>query len=241
MTGDGGMRAERRQVLELRIVAPARGWVQVRPVIDGRDILAELWSPWDGEDPWVVLGPGGVAAADGPHEVRLARISCTEICCGALYVTVRREGGEVVWDGWRNPAGGNADLPEFRFDAARYAAEVRRAEQDRAWEWPARTVAALLAERLRADPGWSRRWECELDAVWTDQAWPHRVELVLLHPDAAADREGRPWLQLGVTLEVGEGDPEAEAYRLAARIASGDRQELAEVWGRSAHYSEEFP
>ncbi|QES53181.1 hypothetical protein DEJ51_02035 [Streptomyces venezuelae] len=228
--------------MELRIVAPVRGWIQVRPVIDGRDVLAELWPPWAGEDPWVVLGPGGVAAAGGgPHEVRLARISCTEVCCGALYVTVRREGGEVVWDGWRNPAGGHADMPEFRFDAARYAAEVRRAEQDRAWEWPARTVAGLLAERLRADPGWSRRWECELDAVWTDQAAPGRVELVLLHPDAAADREGRPWLQLGVTLEVGDGDPEAEADRLAALVASTDRQELARVWGRSAHYSEEFP
>ncbi|MFG2972624.1 hypothetical protein ACGFYY_06420 [Streptomyces sp. NPDC048331] len=236
------MEAERQQVLELRIVAPARGWVQVRPVVDGRDVLAELWAPWAGEDPWVVLGPGGVAVAeDGPRDVRLGRIPCTEVCCGALYVTVRREVDEVGWDGWRNPAGGNADLPELRFDAARYAAEVRRAQQDRAWEWPARTVAGLLAERLRADPGWSQRWECELDAIWTDRSEPHRVELVLLHPDQAADREGRPWLQLGVTLEVGGGDPAAEADRLAARIASGDRQELAEVWGRSAHYSAEFP
>ncbi|MDX3535453.1 hypothetical protein PV721_13945 [Streptomyces sp. MB09-01] len=234
------MGAERRHVLELRIVAPVRGWVQVRPVVDGRDVLAELWAAWSGEDPWVVLGPGGIALAeDGPHEVRLARISCTEICCGALYVTVRREGDEVVWDGWRNPAGGNADLPEFRFDAARYAAEVRRAGQDRAWEWPARTVAGLLAERLRADPGWSRRWECELDAVWTDQAERNRLQLVLIHPDAAADREGRPWLQLGVTLDVGDGDAVAEVDRLAARLASGDRQELAEVWGGSWHHSED--
>ncbi|WP_405532708.1 hypothetical protein OG592_35475 [Streptomyces avidinii] len=234
------MSRDRRQELELRIVAPVRGWVQVRPVVDGRDILAELWAPWAGEDPWVVLGPGGVAAEDGPHEVRLARISCTEICCGALYVTVRREGDEVVWDGWRNPAGGNADLPEFRFDAARYEAEVRRADLDRAWEWPARTVAGLLAERLRADPDWSRRWECELDAVRTDQAERNRLELVLIHPDAAADREGRPWLQLGVTLDVGDGDPAAEADRLAAHLASGDRQELAEVWGYSAHHSADY-
>ncbi|MFI7355283.1 hypothetical protein ACIBTP_15165 [Streptomyces avidinii] len=236
------MEAERLRELELRIVAPVRGWVQVRPVVDGRDILAELWPAWAGEDPWVVLGPGGVAVAeDGPHEVRLARISCTEICCGALYVTVRREGDEVVWDGWRNPAGGTADLPEFRFDAARYEAEVRRADLDRAWEWPARTVAGLLADRLRADPDWSRRWECELDTVWTDRNEPERLHLVLIHPDLRADREGRPWLQLGVTLDVGDGDPAAQADRLAAHLASGDRQELAEVWGRSAHYSEDHP
>ncbi|MFF4443984.1 hypothetical protein [Streptomyces sp. NPDC001502] len=93
--------------------------------------------------------------------------------------------------------------------------------------------------RRRAAPGWSRRWECELDAVWTDQAERNRLELVLIHPDAAADREGRPWLQFGVTLDVGDGDPEAEADRLAARLAAADRQELAEVWGGSWHHSED--
>lgn len=238
------MSAEERrgQLLELRIVVPAGGWVQVRPVIDGLDVLADLWPAWAGEDPWVVLGPGGVAAAEGgPHEVRLARISCTEMCCGALYVTVRREGDEVIWDGWRNPAGGRADLPAFRFDAARYAAEVRRAADDRAWEWPARTVAGLLAERLREDRAWSRRWECELDAVWTGPSERNRLELVLIHPERAAQEDGRPWLQLGVPLAVGDGNPAAEADRLVALIASTDRQELAEVWGRSAHYAEEYP
>lgn len=64
---------------------------------------------------------------------------------------------------------------------------------------------------------------------------------MLIHPDAAADREGRPWPQLGVTPDVGDGDPAAQADRLAAHLASGDRQELAEVWGRSAHYSEDYP
>ncbi|MFI8340880.1 hypothetical protein ACIF8W_12465 [Streptomyces sp. NPDC085639] len=96
----------------------------------------------------------------------------------------------------------------------------------------------LPAERLRADPGWSRRWECELDAVWTDQAAPNRLEPVLIHPDRAAGQEGRPWLQLGVTPDVGDGDPAAEADRLAARLASGDRQEFAEVRGGSGHHSE---
>ncbi|WP_327733912.1 hypothetical protein OG749_08525 [Streptomyces nojiriensis] len=231
----------RRQELALRIVVPEAGWVQVRPVVDGRDILAEPPAGWSGEDPWVVLGPGGLAAVDEhPHEVRLARISCTEVCCGALYVTVRREGDEVVWDGWRNPAGGSADLPEFRFEAARYEAEVHRAALDRGWEWPARTVAGLLAERLRADADWSRRWECELEAVWTSPDEPERLELVLIHPDLRAEQDGRPWLQLGVALDAGDGDPAAEAQRLAARLAGGDRQEMAEVWGRSWHYAEDF-
>ncbi|MFD5414050.1 hypothetical protein [Streptomyces nojiriensis] len=231
----------RRQELALRIVVPEAGWVQVRPVVDGRDILAESPAGWSGEDPWAVLGPGGLAAVDEhPHEVRPARISCTEVCCGALYVTVRREGGEVVWDGWRNPAGGSADLPEFRFEAARYEAEVHRAALDRGREWPARTVAGLLAERLRADADWSRRWECELEAVWTSPDEPERIELVLIHPDPRAEQDGRPWLRLGVTLDAGDGDPAAEAQRLAARLAGGDRQQMAEVWGRSRHYAEDF-
>ncbi|MER6255793.1 hypothetical protein ABT224_31025 [Streptomyces sp. NPDC001584] len=67
---------------------------------------------------------------------------------------------------------------------------------------------------------------------------------MLIHPDAAADREGWPWLQLGVTLGVGDGDPEAEADRLAVRLAdrlaAADRQELAEVWGGSWHHSEDL-
>ncbi|MCX4803585.1 hypothetical protein OG594_18340 [Streptomyces sp. NBC_01214] len=69
---------------------------------------------------------------------------------------MRREGDEVVRDGRRNPAGrGSVDLPGFRFEAATYRGEVRRAG------------AGLLTERLRADADRSRRWECELDAART--------------------------------------------------------------------------
>ncbi|CAM5278748.1 hypothetical protein [Streptomyces avidinii] len=102
-------------------------------------------------------------------------------------------------------------------------------------------MAGLLAERLRADADRSRRWECEPAAVWTGRNEPERLQLVLIHPDLRADRDGRPWLQLGVTLDVGDGDPAAVADRLAAHLASGDRQELAEVGGRSVHYSEDYP
>lgn len=95
----------------MRIVVPAAaaaaavavaavGRVQVRPVVDGCDILAGPSVGWSGEDPWGVLGPGGTAAVDEhPHEVRLARTSCTETRCGALHVTVRREEDEAVRDG----------------------------------------------------------------------------------------------------------------------------------------------
>ncbi|MFI0204837.1 MULTISPECIES: hypothetical protein [Streptomyces] len=41
-----------------------------------------------------------------------------------------------------------------------------------------------------------------------------------------------------MTLDVGDGDPAAEADRLAARLASGDRQEFAEVRGGSGHHPE---
>ncbi|MGW4142910.1 hypothetical protein ACWELV_40310 [Streptomyces mirabilis] len=35
--------------------------------------------------------------------MRLAEASCTEDCCGALCVTIQRDGDYVLWDEWRNP------------------------------------------------------------------------------------------------------------------------------------------
>ncbi|MFD7909372.1 hypothetical protein ACFV30_01420 [Streptomyces sp. NPDC059752] len=105
-------------------------------------------------------------------------------------------------------------------------------------------MAGLLAERLRADADRSRRWERELDAVRTGPGDPGRLRLVLLHPDLRAERaerDGRPRLQFGFALDVGVGvgDPAAGALHLAARLAGGDRQQMAEVQGWSRHHAED--
>ncbi len=124
--------------------------MEVRPLVDSEDILAEVFTEGPGEDPKYLLMPDGpLTAGPEPHEVRLAEATCTEGCCGALYVTIRRDGDHVIWSEWRNHDEDNVDLPEFWFDAREYQTEVERAVADHSWEWPARTVARLLELDLR--------------------------------------------------------------------------------------------
>lgn len=84
--------------LELRIVM--EDGPQVRPFIDGRDFLAEAFTEGPGYGP---ANLPNLRAGDEPRTVCLAEAACTVGCCGALYVTIRREGDEVVWGGWHNP------------------------------------------------------------------------------------------------------------------------------------------
>ena len=101
----------------------------VHPVIDGRDIIRESFVSGPGLPPEVLLRPNGeLRAADEPREVVLAEADCAPECCGALAVTIRLDGGHVVWGGWRDLIGPAPVLPEFRFDAGEYDAEIERAE-----------------------------------------------------------------------------------------------------------------
>ncbi|MFF3662780.1 hypothetical protein [Streptomyces olivochromogenes] len=56
--------------------------------------------------------------------MRLAEASCTEGCCGALYVPIQRNGDYVLWDEWRNPDEDEVDLPAFCFEAQEHQREV---------------------------------------------------------------------------------------------------------------------
>ena len=101
----------------------------VHPVIDGRDIIREAFVSGPGLPPEVLLKPHGELRAEAePREVVLAEADCTPSCCGALAVTIRLDGEQVVWGGWRDLNGPAPVLPEFRFDAADYATEIARAE-----------------------------------------------------------------------------------------------------------------
>ncbi|MFH8993109.1 hypothetical protein [Streptomyces sp. NPDC017940] len=219
--------------------SPRRGAsVEVRPLVDGEDVLAEVFTDGRGEDPKYLLLPDGpLTAGPEPHEVRLAEATCTEGCCGALYVTIRRDGDHVIWSKWRNPNKDNVDLPEFRFVAQEYQAEVERAVADHSWEWPARTVARLLELDLRERADWLGRWECELAGV---SAWlwkPDQINLFLFHPGRSAIRENRPWLQFRMVLDVSYGDPASQAERLAAQLTASDPRQTAEVCGGSQKYA----
>ncbi|MEV7783438.1 hypothetical protein [Kitasatospora sp. NPDC088351] len=230
-------------ILSLSIICPppGEGGVEVRPIVNGRDLLADI-SPRGGEGgPWYVggsprrlLGPARpLHTTATPHEVLLARSGCgLECCCGALYVTVRCDEEHVVWAGWRDLANQDLDLPELRFTAGQYEAAVLRAEEDRSWEWRAGTVATLLEAGLREREDWLVRWECELEAVWTSREEPDRIHLVLRHPRNRADTD-LPWIQFGTTLPISADDPSDQAEHLEAWLTVGDPRATAEVWGAS--------
>ncbi|WP_331736819.1 hypothetical protein [Streptomyces sp. NBC_00211] len=232
-------------LLSLRIAVPPlgdrQGSVECRPFINGLDVLADVFTEGPAVDPRYLLGPDApLRAAATPREVRLAEAGCTEGCCGAVYVTIRREGQYVIWSDWRNPDDEDLDLPELRFEVDPYEAEVRRASTDHGWEWPARTVARLLEERLREDVGRLTTWECELGAV---SAWhwePDRINVFLFHPGRSAIREDRPWLQFHMTLPISGDDPADQAERLEARLTAEDPREVARVCGGSTEFAEQL-
>jgi hypothetical protein len=214
------------------VVAGDGSGVQARPLVDGRDLLAEVFDGWSAEDPrhlhsWLT-----------DAEVRLAEADCTEGCCGAIYVTVRHDGDQVVWSDWRNPDEPSVELTEMRFDAGQYRAEVERAAADLSWEWPARTVARLVETGLRARPDWSARWECELTGVST---WrPDEANVLLIHPGRDAMSRHRPWLQFRVVLAITADDPADQAARHVERLLTGDPRAIGRLSGGVREFAEQL-
>ncbi|MFI9810153.1 hypothetical protein ACIHEJ_38670 [Streptomyces sp. NPDC052301] len=183
--------ATESHLLSLRIVVPPQrsrhDTVECRPIVDGRDILAEVFAEGPGVDPRYLVGPDApLHATDTPREVRLAAAACTEGCCGALYVTIRRERQHVIWSGWRNPDEDDVDFPELRFGVNQYEAEVRRASTDHSWEWPARTVARILEGSDPTDQ--AEHLEAHLTAED-----PREVGEVCGGSKEFAERLGHPW------------------------------------------------
>ncbi|WNZ06513.1 hypothetical protein [Streptomyces sp. 11x1] len=224
-------------ILRLSIVRPPpdEGLVEVRPIVNGRVVPGGVGgSRYLGAGPRHLLGQDGLLHATAtPHEVRLAWSGCgVEECCGALYVTVTRDGDHVVWAGWRDPSNEDVDLPELRFTAGQYDAEMLRAGEDRSWEWPAGAVARLLEAGLRRHEDWLVRWDCALEGVLASRKEPDRIHVVLLHPRDRADAD-LPWLQFGMTLPISSDPPSDQAEHLEGRLTAGDPRAAAEVWGGS--------
>lgn len=213
--------------------------VETRFLVGGRPLVPEAFGDGPGHCPEALLDNGSLRATADPREVQLAEAYCTEACCGALYVTVRREGDEVVWDGWRGASRGVA-LPPYRFDAAAYDAEIDRATTDRAWSWPARDTARLIASGLR-ERDLLTRWDAAKGWIGTDFRDPDTTVLSFTFwPGLAAgqkDRDG-PWLQFTWRLPDDGTPPVERAAAALRRLAAEDPKSYAELIGGSREHAE---
>ncbi|MEU2247366.1 hypothetical protein [Streptomyces sp. NPDC019224] len=193
--------------------------VEARVLVDGRPLVPDYFGRGPANSPEQLLDTGLLRATDEPREVQLAEAYCSEGCCGALYVTVRREGDQVVWSGWRCPAPprGKREMPELRFDAAAYDAEVTRAQSDDSWAWPARRAARLIVAGLRGRPDLLTRWNVRLGWTGTDFHDPDETLISLLHDSV----DGSPGQLLWRIPEDGT-PPQDRAAAALTRLATED-------------------
>ncbi|MFF3320908.1 hypothetical protein [Streptomyces sp. NPDC002889] len=209
--------------------------VETRFLVDGRPLVPAAFGRGSGNSPEDLLHNGSLRATADGQEVQLAEAYCTEGCCGALYVTIREEGDEVVWGGWRGTAKGVV-LPEYRFDAADYAAEILRAETDHSWSWPARTTARLITEGLRERPDLVGRWHLRGGRAHTDFSAPCTVVLwFVLQPE-----EDGPWLQFSWRLPDDGTPPDEQAGAVLRRLAEEDPKGYTKISGGSREYAEQL-
>lgn len=193
--------------------------VETRILVDGLPLVPQLFDKGPAHAPEYLLDTGGLRAGAEAREVQLAEASCTEGCCGALYVTIRRDGDEVVWGDWRGTVGPTP--PEYRFDAASYEAEVGRAERDHSWCWPARNTARLIKAGLRERPDLLTRWDVTPGWIGTSWREPDTVDVGLsLPPEPETDGGSRRYFHW--ELPDDGRPPEVQAAAALQRLATTD-------------------
>ncbi|MFD7324443.1 hypothetical protein ACFV9D_25675 [Streptomyces sp. NPDC059875] len=219
---------------------------ETRFLIDGRPLVPGAFGKGPGHAPEYLLDSGRLRATAEPREVQLAEAYCTEGCCGALYVTVQRDGDEVVWRDWRRTAAGRRgqpELPAYRFDAAAYDAEITRVENDHSWAWPARITGRLLAAGLRDRPDLLTRWDARFGWVGTDFHDPDTTVLSFTYrPGFATGKQDTngPWLQFLWDLPEDGTPPDLRAAAALRRLETTDPKTSARVGGGSREYAEQL-
>ncbi|MFI1061191.1 hypothetical protein ACH4TC_04770 [Streptomyces spororaveus] len=213
----------------LRIVVPQhpqvieQGWAEVRPLVDGRDLLAEIHPEGVSScSSRHLLGPAEgwpFAASDEPRQVELSSNDCVTDCCGGVFVTIRRQGDRVLWTSWRNTHDNRVPVPaDVHFDAAQYDSELARAGADASWEEPVDTAARLLVEEL-ADPTGPQLGDLAVLAITPERTEPTRVTVHLGRRDV-------PWVPGGAVvrelLVTGQEPVHERVRQFVLRIAAGD-------------------
>jgi hypothetical protein len=198
------------------IIEPA----ETRVLVDGEDLIATYFPAGHGVDPEVLLGRDGrLRAADRPHLVMIGQPECDPGCCGSLEVRIRRDGDDVVWDHWITPNVDHTPVGEVRFDAREYAAELDRADRDRAWEWTGRTVVRLARRLLSADPALLARFggrRPESVIPWP----PREISTISVPVSAPPHWRFDPPNPHVVTFRFDEREPSVQAADLVAALAA---------------------
>lgn len=182
--------------LGLRFVIPQHPyaieqWAEVRPFVDGRDLLAEIHpdgtSSCSSRHLLGAVEDGPFAASDEPRRVELSNNDCVTDCCGGVFVTIRRQGDRVIWTSWENTHDVRVPVPgDVHFDAAQYDAELARAGADVSWEGPVDTAARLLAGELEGNTDLEDGGHAVI-AITPERTEPTRVTVRL-------GRRGVPWV-----------------------------------------------
>ncbi|MFD5030449.1 hypothetical protein ACFWM0_08505 [Streptomyces sp. NPDC058405] len=221
--------------------------VETRILLDGRPVVPEFFALGPARSPDYLLDDGRLRAGPEPREVQLAEAYCTEGCCGALYVTIRRDGDQVVWENWRRPQAmpGSREpapeLPTYRFDAAAYDAEITRAESDTSWSWPARTVARLIKTGLMERPDLLSRWDARRGWISSGFEDPDTTVVTFSYaPGLAAGKQDGIPLQFRWVVPDDGTPPEAQAGAALRRLAEEDPKTYAQVCGGSRERAEEL-
>lgn len=209
--------------------------VETRLLVDGRPVVAEAFRKGPPYGPEYLLKR--LEAGPEPRDVRLAEAYCTEGCCGALYVTIARDGDTVTWSDWRDPDG-TVPLEPFRFEARQYSEAVEQALRDRGWEWPARSVARELNRLLGDDPGLLGRWRCETGGVSARTGEQDHIRMYFWHPRYIPEPEGEPWLQFEWIIPMDGTPPADQAARLVRQLREIDPKSEAEVVGGSREHAD---
>ncbi|MEU4358802.1 hypothetical protein [Streptomyces virginiae] len=210
--------------------------VETRILIDGIPLVPALFGKGRGHAPEYLLDSGRLRAAPQPREVQLAEAYCTEGCCGALYVTIRRDGDEVVWDGWRGAVG--PPPPAYHFDAAAYDTELARAVRDHSWCWPARSTARLIAAGLRDRPELTARWELSPHWIGTDWRDPDTTVVHLRHEPSAPPPGTGGSLYFDWRLPDDGAPPRDRAAAALRRLETDDPKAFATFAGGDGELAE---
>ncbi|WP_327183115.1 hypothetical protein [Streptomyces sp. NBC_01334] len=223
-----------------------RAPVETRILVDGRPLVPAVFAHGPAHSPEELLDEGLLRAGPEPRRVRLAEAWCSEGCCGALHVTIRRDGDRVVWEDWRRPpppgsSGPAPGLPVLRFDATAYDAEIARAEADRAWAWPARTVARLIKAGLVERPELLSRWDARRGWISTGHEEPDTAQVHFWYQPGlgAGCPEGDP-LVFRWTVPDDGTPPEAQAAAALRRLAEEDPKNYSRVSGGTRQRAEEL-